>query len=163
MSPAAEGAGEDFTDPAKNSVTLTVDKERKRFFAVIGEGITNWDGITNTAIAFTDAQAGIVRMGRSVGMTRSEMETSLQWGRLANAQANNFIGGNFSRMNGNETLKDINNDSGGEDKSTGGVVDALIKVMPKKFSKKGNTKAEQRYADFQLVGQHLNNIDRMGL
>ncbi len=157
VSPAAEGVSEDFSDPAKNSVTLTVDKDRKSFFAALGEGFTN------TAVALTDAQAGITRMGRSVGMTRNEMETSLQWARLANAQANNFIGGNFSRMNGNETLKDINNDSGAEDKSTGGVVDALIKVMPKKFSKKGDTKAEQRYADFQLVGQHLNNIDRMSL
>ena len=148
-----------FVDSAAKSVTLQSSKYKSTF------NERKSDAWTAIKMDFTNAQAGLERLMREVGISQPDAEAMVQYTRLANAQANNLIGGKFIDISGNmdnEVIKEgkgfVKNITKGK-----GLVESLAPVMPDKFTKEGNTEAEQRYADFQLVGQHLNNIDRMSL
>ena len=143
------GAAPSFVDPSRKSVTLQSSKYKPKF------GELRSDARVATQIAFTNAEAGLERFMGEVGFTKSESESMVQYARLASAQANNIIGGSFVDIGGN---------GGKELKVIGkGLVETLSTVIPKKFTKEGNTESEQRYADFQLYGFHKHNIDRMSL
>ena len=142
------GAAPSFVDPARKSVTLQSSNFKPSFKD------RRSDSVVASQIAFTNAQAGLERLMREVGISQPEAEAMVQYTRIARAQANNIIGGKFVDISGNNR----------ELKVLGvGLVEALSSVMPNKFTKDGNTEAEQTYTDFQLYRLHQHNISRMSL